>query len=134
MLTQEAPPVMNLGSEKIISINELAVLIAKIAGKQLHLKADLNEYRFEDVCFKPSCPVPMIEESQKLAVAKQIAPAGKRVTAVIDCVLLSRADVLIRPTSNLSICSGFFNPKVPEIIMNRRATQPPYQNVFEDEP
>jgi hypothetical protein len=46
--------------------------------------------------------------------------------AVIDCVLLSKADILIRPTSNVSVCSSFFNPKVPEIILNRRP-QPAYQ-------
>lgn len=43
------------------------------------LQMDLAEYLFEDVCYKPKCPVPIIEESQKLQVAKRIAEAGKRV-------------------------------------------------------
>eukprot|EP00658_Telonema_sp_P-2_P000187 TRINITY_DN1005_c0_g1_i4.p1 TRINITY_DN1005_c0_g1~~TRINITY_DN1005_c0_g1_i4.p1 ORF type:complete len:401 (-),score=161.56 TRINITY_DN1005_c0_g1_i4:263-1465(-) len=37
------------------------------------------EYTFSDVAYKPQCPVPIIEESQKLAVAAGIAKAGKRV-------------------------------------------------------
>lgn len=47
--------------------------------------------------------------------------------AIIDCVLLSKADILIRAMSNLSICAGFFNPNIPEIVMNGRV-QPPYRN------
>lgn len=47
--------------------------------------------------------------------------------AIIDCVLLSKTDVLIRAMSNLSICSGFLNPKIPEIVMNGRV-QPPYRD------
>lgn len=34
---------------------------------------------FEDVAYKEKCPVPIIEESQKLAVAWQVRKAGKRV-------------------------------------------------------
>jgi hypothetical protein len=47
--------------------------------------------------------------------------------AIIDCVLLSKAQVLIRAMSNLSITAGFLNPKVPEIVMNGRV-QPPYRD------
>jgi len=36
-------------------------------------------YVFEDVAYKPKCPVPIIEESQKLAVAADVARAGKKV-------------------------------------------------------
>lgn len=46
---------------------------------------------------------------------------------IIDCVLLSKADVLIRAMSNVSICSGFLNPKIQEIVMNGRV-QPPYRD------
>lgn len=43
-------------------------------------------------------------------------------TAIIDCLILSRADVLIRTSSNLSQWSTFFNPTLPEILVkkNRR--------------
>ena len=42
----------------------------------------LTLYIFSDVVYKPQCPVPSIEESQKLAVASGIciAKAGKKVT------------------------------------------------------
>ena len=36
-------------------------------------------YVFEDVCYKDGCPVPIIEESQKLVVAWKIRKQGKRV-------------------------------------------------------
>ncbi len=38
MLAPVRPPILNLGSEEKISINDLALLIAKIAGKQVYLK------------------------------------------------------------------------------------------------
>ena len=38
--------------------------------------------------------------------------------AVIDCVLLSRCNYLVRTASNLSLCSTLFNPLLPEIILN----------------
>lgn len=43
------------------------------------LEMELGVYLFEDVCYKSKCPVPIIEESQKLLVAKKIADAGRRV-------------------------------------------------------
>ena len=33
--------------------------------------------------------------------------------AVVDCLLLSRTNYLLRTASNLSLCSGFFNPDLP---------------------
>lgn len=43
------------------------------------LQINLPCYVFEDVCYKPNCPVPIIEESQKLAVAKIMAEKGAAV-------------------------------------------------------
>ena len=39
-----------------------------------------SDYTFTDVAYKPKCPVAIIEESQKLAVAAGVAQAGKKVT------------------------------------------------------
>jgi hypothetical protein len=39
--------------------------------------------------------------------------------AVIDCLLLSRVNLLIRTASSLSQCSTFLNPTMPEIALNR---------------
>lgn len=44
------------------------------------LAENKEEYLFEDVAYKPNCPVPIIEESQKLAVAFKLVKAGKKVT------------------------------------------------------
>lgn len=38
--------------------------------------------------------------------------------AVMDCLLLSRCQYLIRTSSNLSLCSTFFNPKMPVDLIN----------------
>lgn len=46
---------------------------------QRMLTEDKAEYVFEQVAYKADCAVPIIEESQKLAVASLIAAAGKRV-------------------------------------------------------
>jgi hypothetical protein len=39
--------------------------------------------------------------------------------AVMDCLLLSRCDYLVRTASNLSLCSTFFNPDMPVALLNR---------------
>jgi UDPglucose 6-dehydrogenase len=46
------------------------------------LAEDKAHYIMHDVAYKPSCPVPIVEESQKLAIAVALASAGKRVTIV----------------------------------------------------
>ncbi|MBF8263330.1 MAG: UDP-glucose/GDP-mannose dehydrogenase isoform 1 [Parachlamydiales bacterium] len=46
------------------------------------IQQNLDRYVFRDVCYKPHCPVPIIEHSQKLVVAKKIAEKGKEVTIV----------------------------------------------------
>ena len=43
------------------------------------LALDLDEYLFEDVCYKSACPVPIITASQKLVIAEKLARANKRV-------------------------------------------------------
>lgn len=55
------------------------------------LKQDLERYTLTDVAFKPGCPVPVIEESQPLEVAKLLVRAGKIVVirdraAIIELV------------------------------------------------
>ena len=40
--------------------------------------------------------------------------------ALIDCLLLSKGNVLIRTSSNLSLWSTYFNPFIPVIVLNRR--------------
>ncbi len=39
--------------------------------------------------------------------------------AVIDCLLLSRCHHLIRTSSTLSLCSTYFNPKIPVVVLNQ---------------
>mmetsp|Transcript_28640 Transcript_28640/g.56270 ORF Transcript_28640/g.56270 Transcript_28640/m.56270 type:complete len:414 (+) Transcript_28640:35-1276(+) len=46
------------------------------------LAENRDAYEFSQVAYKPNCPVPMIEESQKLVVAELVARSGKPVTIV----------------------------------------------------
>ena len=39
--------------------------------------------------------------------------------AVIDCLLLSRCQYLVRTASTLSLCSTLFNPDLPQVLLNR---------------
>jgi hypothetical protein len=41
-------------------------------------------------------------------------------TALIDCLLLSKTHLLIRTASNLSECSRYFNPDLPTILVGER--------------
>jgi len=55
------------------------------------LSENKDGYVFSDVAYKPKCAVPIVEESQKLAVAVGVAKAGKKVTIrdrnfIVDCV------------------------------------------------
>lgn len=57
-------------------VNDLHALFM---AKKL-LEQNLDEYIFEDVSYKPNCPVKIIEASQKVEVAKHVAEHGKLVT------------------------------------------------------
>jgi hypothetical protein len=41
--------------------------------------------------------------------------------AILDCLLLSKTNFLIRTESNLGACSTFFNPTIPVIVMNKNS-------------
>lgn len=38
---------------------------------------------------------------------------------LVDCLLLSRCDHLIRTSSSLSLCSTYFNPALPVVLLNQ---------------
>ncbi len=54
---------------------------ARFMAQQL-IEQNLDDYVFDDVSYKPNCPVKIIYASQKLAVAKLVAESGKHVTIV----------------------------------------------------
>ncbi|EME29658.1 UDP-glucose/GDP-mannose dehydrogenase isoform 1 [Galdieria sulphuraria] len=62
-------------------------LHADIMAQEL-LEEDREEYIFENVTFKEPCAVPIIEESQKLLVARKVAKKGKKV------IIRDRPDVI----------------------------------------
>lgn len=70
-----------LGIEPLLfkATDEANHLHAEFMAKKI-LEKDLKEYVFDDVCYKPNCPVPIIEHSQKLLIAQKLASQGKEVT------------------------------------------------------
>lgn len=56
---------------------------------QQFLNENRSEYVFTEVTYKDNCPVPIIEESQKLVVAAGLAAHGKRVIIVDTAVVIA---------------------------------------------
>jgi hypothetical protein len=44
-------------------------------------------------------------------------PYKKGEDALIDCLLLSKTDILLKTASNLSLCASYFNPEIPVVNM-----------------
>eukprot|EP00297_Palpitomonas_bilix_P013217 CAMPEP_0113878472 /NCGR_PEP_ID=MMETSP0780_2-20120614/6706_1 /TAXON_ID=652834 /ORGANISM="Palpitomonas bilix" /LENGTH=370 /DNA_ID=CAMNT_0000864955 /DNA_START=44 /DNA_END=1156 /DNA_ORIENTATION=- /assembly_acc=CAM_ASM_000599 len=61
-----------------LATDEYNVLHGKYQTEAL-LKEGKDVYVMDDVAYKECCPVPIIEESQKLVIAKNLVDAGKRV-------------------------------------------------------
>lgn len=64
-------------------------------------------------------PIFRSTDGRPIDVTNDDANCKKGADAVIDCLLLSRTHRLIRTASNLSLCSAFFNPDVPDLLLNR---------------
>jgi hypothetical protein len=47
-------------------------------------------------------------------------PYQSGLEALLDCILLSKGNILIRTSSNLSLCSSFFNKEIPVIELSER--------------
>jgi UDPglucose 6-dehydrogenase len=60
------------------STDQVNALHAQFMAKKL-LEQKLEEYVFEDISYKSNSPVKIIQESQKLAVARIVAESGKKV-------------------------------------------------------
>lgn len=98
---------------RLIKSSDIAIFVATDEKKFLsYMKA---QFPGLIVCQKA------IRSKDKKAVhyrSKDRFLVGKQ--ALIDALLLSECNVLIRTTSNLSLWAGFFNPSLPIITLNRR--------------
>lgn len=47
-------------------------------------------------------------------------PYKKGEDALIDCLLLSKTNIIIKTSSNLSLCSAYFNPDIPIVHVTTR--------------
>jgi UDPglucose 6-dehydrogenase len=75
------------GYAKLVGVEPI-IPMATDASNKLHTKLqtdemlakDEQEFVFTDIGYKVPCPVPIIEESQKLVIAEALAKAGRKVT------------------------------------------------------
>ncbi|MBY0497760.1 MAG: hypothetical protein K2Y23_26425 [Cyanobacteria bacterium] len=67
------------------------------------------------------CARPMFRatDGRPIDVTNDDGNYQKGLDAVVDCVLLSRTNALVRTASNLSLCASFFNPMLPQRLLNR---------------
>jgi hypothetical protein len=56
------------------------------------MEEESEEYIFEDMSYKPNCPVKIIEGSQKVEVAKKVAESGKHVTIIDDEIVIHQLE------------------------------------------
>ncbi len=83
--------------------------------EQSFLEYMINAYG-EKVCYLPN--VNRSTDGKPLHYAAK-SPYQHGLEAVMDCLLLSKGDYLIRTTSNLSKWSMFFNPEIPVYELNQ---------------
>lgn len=117
---EEAPPVPY---EEVVGAIHDAAAGAGSLPVRVFLATD--DQRFLDVMierFPDSLlyrPMFRSKDGRPIDVTNDDTNYRKGEDAVVDCLLLSRTNYLIRTASNLSLCSAFFNPDVPERVLNR---------------
>jgi len=62
-------------------------------------------------------------DGQPLHLDQSRDPYQAGESALIDALVLSRSDFLIRTSSNLSLCSKYFNPQLPFIELSQRTQE-----------
>ena len=67
-----------VNSEMLVATTLMNELHNTFLAEQM-LKENKDVYRFESVCYKENCNIPIIEESSKLKIAEHLAKKGKRV-------------------------------------------------------
>jgi len=76
------------------------------------------QYQFLDkVCY---CEIKRATDGMPLHLDLGRDPYQVGEGAIIDAIILSRVNFLIRTSSNLSLCSRYFNPKLPVIELSQR--------------
>jgi hypothetical protein len=56
-------------------------------------------------------------DSQAVHLNGKLNPYKKGEDAIIDCLLLTKCDYLIRTSSNLGLCATYFNPTLPVTVV-----------------
>ncbi len=56
-------------------------------------------------------------DSQAVHLNKKLNPYKKGEDALVDCLLLTKCDYLVRTSSNMGLCATYFNPALPVILV-----------------
>jgi len=117
---EEAPPV---AYEEVAAAIDRAA--ASAGAQTVRVFVATDDQRFLDFMIERFAdrllyrPMFRSKDGRPIDVTNDDSNYQKGEDAVIDCLLLSRTRCLIRTASNLSLCSSFFNPDVPDLLLNR---------------
>ena len=73
-------------NDLLLATSKYNQLHSEVLAKRL-LEQNQDEYVIDQVCYKPGCDIPIIEESPQLKIAKVLSQAGKKVV-IKDTLLL----------------------------------------------
>jgi len=118
----EAPPVPY---KKVVDVVYAEVLKHRNDNVRIYVATDEQQFlnymisQFGDlVCYYPDAIRSVSGKALHYDPKHSSYQVGRE--ALIDCVLLSRTDTLIRTSSNLSLCSTFFNPDLQVKELSKR--------------
>ena len=78
----------NINNELLLSTTKYNNLHSDFLTQKL-LDKNRDEYIIENICYKENSKIPIIEESAKLKIAKQLVEAGKKVTIKDEIQLIN---------------------------------------------
>ena len=70
-------------------------------------------------------------DGQAIHYSEKVQNYKKGEDAIIDCLLLSSCNLLVKTSSNLSLCSSYFNPDIPVLHLTTRPYFPPVEGFID---
>jgi hypothetical protein len=104
---------------QLVEIGHFEIKIFVATDEQNFLDYMRERYPSRVICYEES-------ERSGSGTAVHLSGSGgtpykKGEDAIIDCLLLSKTDIILKTSSCLSLCSSYFNPYIPVIHMTWRS-------------
>lgn len=101
---------------------EIRLALAKLGTDRYKLFVATDEQLFLDAISEEFKDKVLYTEAQRSTDGKPVHFANKNQyeigeQALLDCLLLSKTQFLVRTVSNLSFCSLYFNPTLPAVVV-----------------